>query len=256
MRIAELYNHQHKLANINLWIRGMYIVPAFILCAISSSNWFNLLVLLVYMILIQIITAIRIQKLFRLIIIPLLFVLYGCLALSISFESQQAFLTIGDFSLGFSEVGVHQAIQVFTKSTALIMIFYLGLLVYTISEMAEMMKKLFVPTIITDLFIITYKFIENLMTSSRNIYTSQKSRLAYTGNTNKMYCFTMLITGVFQGAINQSDHFEVAMTSRNCTGNYLFIRPNKIFRIKHLLTPVLFACLLFLTLIIFSRYGW
>jgi len=254
MLVSQLYNHEHKLSDTSLKVRIVYILPVFILVLLSQSVAFNGVVTFVYLALSCYVTSISLKQLFHLFKIPGFFILTGCLTVAISLHSQQPFLIYKGFSIGFTSEGVQMASITIARSVAILSVVYFGLLTHSISEISEMMHRCRVPKIFIELFVITYKFIQNLIDSAQQLYIAQQCRLAY--QKNKIKSFSLLGYAIFRTAIERTYHLQNAMDSRSINDNYDFVREVCLFRMRDLKVPVIILCLLIILFLTVLYYGW
>ena len=239
MRIEDLYNHNHKLSNTHSLIKGMYILPAFILSIVSNSTKFHLSVLILFVMLTIIVTNISIVKYLKLISLPGIFVILGCFTLIVKFS----IVLFGDgereFKIGIDENTYPIAIGIFFKSYALISVVYFWLLTYTISEIAQNMLACKIPKLFIELFVLTYKFIYLLTSNTQRLLIAQKSRLGYVSvKQNSINSFAFLFGAVFKKSMEQTDQIEIAMKSRLGNNEFLFVKPKQSFSKSELFIPL------------------
>jgi cobalt/nickel transport system permease protein len=125
-------------------------------------------------------TGITFFKALQLLCIPIAFILVGCLTLSFNMQFDQGLPT-----LVWSKSQFDLAVTVFLRSAALVSIIYFWLLTNSIAEISGVLRKLRVPFLFIELFILSYKFIFFGIHLSLSLYQSQKSRLGWS------YCRTL-----------------------------------------------------------------
>jgi cobalt/nickel transport system permease protein len=252
MKIEDLYNYNHRFAKVHLAIKAMYITPAFILSIISSSLWFHLSVFVLFFIGALIIAKISFLKYLKLISIPGMFILLGCLTLLLKIE----FNFIGEgtfkFNIGIDKNTYPIALGILFKSYALVSIVYFWLLTHTISEISQSMFALKIPKLFIELFVLTYKLIYLLTHTTQTMLISQKCRLGYVSvKQNSINLFAYLFSAVFKKSLQQTEHIEIAMSSRLGTGNYFFLRPKLEFSFAKMTLPIMLFVVLFILFYIF-----
>ena len=69
----------------------------------------------------------------------------------------------------------------FFRSISIISIVFGILLTHSISDISLLMKKAGIPVLFVEIFVLTYKFVNNLIVLSKMLYTAQKCRLTVGG---------------------------------------------------------------------------
>lgn len=256
MWITEIYKHDHRLQQLSPAVRALYWAPAMVLALLSGSVYFDWAMFGLVNIGILRITRISLSNLTRLYRIPVAFILLGCFVIVVEIPAQQAFITIGQLPIGFSSGGIQLASLLLSRSLALISILYFILLTNTISELAELMRKCRIPALFIDLFVITFKFIENLRLTSFEMYRAQKCRLGYSGNGKRIPLFASLMAAVFQQSMQNAKQLETAMQARCAGENYCFLQEERQFALPQLCFPMGLASLSGAFLLICCNYGW
>lgn len=233
MLVQQIYNCNHQLRDTHLFVRAIYIIPAFILVLFSRSVAFNCWIILAYFSLIKLISKASLKHLIKLFSIPLAFLFIGCVTIAVSFSRP--------FSVEFTPEDTLQGLFIFSKSFALISVLFLGLMTYTISEMAHFFQKLRVPSLFIELFVLMYRFNMKLLQNIKQLYLAQKCRLGYTQRKN-VYCHIgLLFATVFQCAIKSNKTTEIAMKARLATHQYQFVGPANHFKLRTVFPPVFLA---------------
>jgi len=255
MIIQELYRHDHTLSTVSHIVWAAYVVPAFVLALLSQSLIFHGMLIILYTLLIIRLARITILQLFRLYKIPLLFILIGCLTVALSFHSSEPVFSVGGLSIGFAKGRLVAALEILFRSLAVISIVYFGLLTRTISEIAEIMHACYVPKILIELFVLTYKFIFNLVDTITRMIVAQKSRLAYTGYGGGFQALTWLLSAMFRRSVEKSMQLEMVTKARMGSGDFLFVGRRKSFEKGQLVAPLLLSTGLLCGFLLLNIYG-
>jgi energy-coupling factor transporter transmembrane protein EcfT len=194
------------------------------------------------------------KQIFRLYAYPVLFLFIGCLTIAVSFRENMDYPLFSNPHVGFSKSDLALAINIFFRSMAVLSIVLFGILTFSISEIATLMHSIRVPGLFIELFILTYKFIFNLASATKNMYTAQKLRLAYQ-KPGDVRSFSMLMAATFRRAFDQSTNLSIAIDTRLGTGSFHFVSQRKQFEMHQLYGPSVFAVLLTLIFIFFQLHG-
>lgn len=255
MTIQNIYNYKHLLAKVPLMIRAFYVLPAFLLLIVSNSTLFYFCLFAVFLLMNRYISKIKFSRLLQLYKYPLFFILTGCITIAISFGVENPLVSINNIDLGIDQTNALVAQTIFFRSLAILSIVWFYLLTHTISEISEVMHKCKLPDLLVELFVLSYKFINNLWSAGKNMLIAQNCRLAYSSRGNKIYTASLLIAAIFRKAIIQTSQLEIASDSRLGEGNFYFLNPHREYFRKQWIGPIVtFACLTGLFLIC-KNYG-
>lgn len=247
MYLQDVVVSNRGLAGLPFRVKCLYLAPSFLWVFISKNWEFQVAVMLFFFFFTLRFAQVALGRLLKIYAIPFFFILSGCLVLVVTLQPENMWLKMEPFPLGIDKNGVQQAIAVFCRSLALYTVIVPGMLTCSISEISELFRKLRVPELFIELFILSYKFIGNLLFSTQSIYTAQKCRLAYQGNGKKLHHFSMLFSAVFRQAIGQANQLNDAVLARNANDGLRFTRKRKEFSLQQLVGPVL-ICLGLLTI--------
>jgi len=186
---------------------------------------------------------------------PLFFVITGSLVVALSFQVSDPLFQLNGVSIGITPENQAMALAIVSRSLALMSIAFFFFLSHSVSEISEVMRKMKMPALLIELFILSYKYIVGLMASGKSILTAQHCRLAYSGPGNKTYAFSLLISMVFRRAMEQTNQLETSINSRLGDGIFCFVRPEKMLRKKQFIVPVSLNLFLAAMFLIFEYYG-
>ncbi len=254
MLIRDYQNTNHLLHKVPTGIRTLYWFPALLIALCCSSILIRVSIFCIFSFLIIYIAKVPIGKLIRLYRIPVLFIVMGCTTLLFTWKSSNPLLEIGSLKLGLDDHSLSFTFLLFFQSMATISIIYFFMLTHTISEIAKLMKALRVPQIFTELYVLSYKFILNLLDTYHQLWISMQCRMAYSSKIQQWKNYSMLIGTVFQKSFNQVNKLEVSTLSRNIEMFDKTISENKRYHSMQLIAPS-FLFVLLLTIIILEHYA-
>ncbi|MFO8001547.1 MAG: CbiQ family ECF transporter T component, partial [Marinilabilia sp.] len=194
----------------------------------------------------------RISKMYK---FPLFFILTGCITIAVSFGSADPLISLNIGGLGIDKANALLARDIFFRGLAVLSLIYFYLLTHTISEISETMYKSKFPNLLVELFVLSYKFIHNLWSTSKTMLIAQNCRLAYSHRRNRIYAFSLLLSAVFRKALNQTSQLEVAINSRLGDGHFYFLNPQRGFHKAQIIAPLLLSVCLTGLFLIFENYG-
>lgn len=246
MLIEQLYNYKHRLSKTHPLVKSLYVLPAFVLAIISEEFMFHLCVFFLFFIGILIVAKISFIKLLKLFSIPAIFILMGCLTLLFSFESTGLEEQMIPLTIGIDKTTYPIAISILFKSFAIVSVVYFWLLTNTISQIAAIMYACRIPQLFVEIFVLTYKFIFMLTSTTKSMLIAQKCRMGYSSvRKNSIDNFATLFGAVFKQAMHQTEQIEIAMDSRIGNNEYLFVRSKQDFVFRSIIKPVTVGFFLF-----------
>jgi len=219
MIVAQLYNYQHRLSSHDVLIKTSFVALAMILVLLSGSMAFYVVSCGLFFALTCFVTRISLPKIIRLYRIPFLFLLVGTLTLALKIE-----WGTGKFPVVYDDDMAGLAYRTFLKSWAVVSVAYFWLLTNSISELADLLKRLKVPTLFIELFVLTYKFIFFTIKVSRTMYLSQQCRLGFSRRKNIYKHISYLFYSVWTQSFQLATQSMKAMESRLYNGDLTFVK--------------------------------
>ncbi|WP_068473943.1 CbiQ family ECF transporter T component [Saccharicrinis aurantiacus] len=223
MQISELYQGKSKAAKCNLWHRNIFIFLSLAFAISSNSVFYSLGIIALFSALILLFTNTSIAKLAKLLSIPLLFVTFSCLAIVININAGTPFIKLEHFYLGHSNESIMQALLICGKSIGMCAIFLFYMISTSISEMATSMRKIGIPCLFIELFILTYKYIYCVVERAKHLMIAQKSRMAYTKRKGIYESISFWISSLLIGSIHESSVAHYGLQSRAFDDKFEFI---------------------------------
>jgi|GEM_PF-2091587 len=255
MFLNDIYNYNHRLADHPVFVKSLYVAPAFLFLLFSESMLFKAFVLAGYFLLTLRIARISFGKLIKLYSIPVFFILTGCVTIALSADSSKPFISFQGYSLGFEHSGLLLAGEIFLNSTGIVSVVFFGLLTFSISDISIGMRFLRLPVIFVDLFILTYKFIFFLSRAANSMMIAQKSRLAYISSKSNIFHFSLLVSSVFRKAFKQTHALEIASNSRLSDDKFVFVKEKKNATKEKLIGPLALTICFTTLFVILEFYG-
>ncbi len=255
MYIRDYQNTNHLLRNVPSGIKTLYWLPALIITLCLSSIMIRISIFCIFSFLNIYAAKLSIGKIMRLYRIPVLFILMGCLTLLFTWKSTHPLFEVGALKVGLDNHNLSFAVLLFFQSMATISIIYFFMLTHTISEIAKLMKVIKVPQIFTELYILSYKFIINLLDSYHQLWISMQCRMAYSNKIQQWKNYSMLIGTIFQKSFIQVNKLEVSTLSRNIETFDKGIIEDKRFKTNQLIPPFILGAVLLALILLGNHVG-
>jgi len=184
-----------------------------------------------------------IKALLQIAALPMSFMLVAVVSIIciISRESFEAIYIcqIGKFYIGFSDLSLETGIYILGKAMGAMFAFYFLILTSPIDEIEYLLRKMRLPDLLIELFVLSFRFITILLLFSRQCYLSQKKRMAYRTYSSSIRSLGMLISSVLIKSLIHADFSHQALLNRGYRGEMKFIDVHGSFLIKRLVLPTI-----------------
>lgn len=195
--------------------------------------------------------GLSIKSVLQIAALPMSFMLVAVLSIIciISHESFDAiYITqINDFYIGFSQKSLDTGIFIIGKAMGAMFAFYFLILTSPIDEIEYLLRKMKLPDLLIELFVLSFRFITILLLFSRQCYLSQKKRMAYRSFSSSIRSLGMLVSSVLIKSLIHADFSQQALLNRGYRGEMKFIDVHDSFVKKRLILPLLLViCLIVL----------
>jgi cobalt/nickel transport system permease protein len=175
--------------------------------------------------------------------LPMSFMLVAVVSIIciISHESFEAIsiTQIGHYHIGFSQVSLDKGIFIIGKAMGAMFAFYFLILTSPIDEIEYLLRKMKVPDLLIELFVLSFRFITILLLFSRQCYLSQKKRMAYRTYSSSIRSLGMLVSSVLIKSLVHADLSQQALLNRGYKGEMKFLESHEPFLLKRSIIPLL-----------------
>jgi len=184
-----------------------------------------------------------VKALLQIAALPMSFMLVAVVSIIciISHESFEAiYITqMSDYYIGFSQLSLDTGIFIIGKAMGAMFAFYFLILTSPIDEIEFLLRKMKVPDLLIELFVLSFRFISILLLFSRQCYLSQKKRMAYGSFSSSVKALGMLVSSVLLKSLVHADFSQQALLNRGYRGEMKFIDVHGSFEIKRLVLPMI-----------------
>jgi cobalt/nickel transport system permease protein len=192
--------------------------------------------------------GLSVAKMFRLLILPLGFIILGSISIAVSLHanpetSLYCWESTG-ICLGIEREGLNKAVELFCKAMAAVLALNYLIISCPLTEINEIGRRLRVPLILRELFVLTYRYIALLFGFTIQVHIAQRNRLGYVSRRKSISSLSMLFSSVFIKSLQYSQRNLEALQSRGYTGEFFFKEQSSALRLKQLFLLVLLAVLL------------
>jgi cobalt/nickel transport system permease protein len=236
----------NELTESNIYSKVIFALLAIILNLMSGSPIVPFCIFLLCTFLIVFIAKIPFKFYMTFMAIPLGFAILSGIFLAFLGTGEQVW-SLGIFGLGLTAGGINQAVLVFFR--VLGGVAALGFLILTtpMNRIFAIFHDLHVPSVITDLAILMYRYIFLFLDVTATMYNSQRTRLGYHSYMSWMKCLASLAGMVFIRTWEQGEISYKALASRGYNGQLNMLREGdsvKDVPLKHWILIILFVIII------------
>ncbi len=226
MQIAEIYSNNHRLKQISLAQRNLFMLISAAMVFLSSWAILNAFTLVIFVSLLCICTPMSALKVMKLLFWPFIFVATSCLTLLVSINSGIIIFKWMNIEFGYEPQYIQRILFIASKAMALCTVFYFYISTTSISEIAQTMHKIRIPALFIELFILIYKYIFSTISTSQQIIIAQKSRLAYAHKRNNYNNIALWGTGLLNQSLMQAEANYNGMLARGYQDQLITLKQN------------------------------
>lgn len=225
MLIMDKIAYSSKILKLSPAFKAGLALFTLLCTIIAGENIFSAAVFVFMSFMCIVISGFSVKKYVKLCFIPFWFLLLGAATISVSFLPQPTGVFNLPFFGGFAVVtqaGLLQAANMFLKAMACVSCLYFLYVTTPISELLGLLDKLHTPKLMTELMMMTYRFIFILINMAQQMKIAQNSRLGNINYKSSFRSLSVLASSLFVGAFVKSEQIYSAMESRGYSGDFAF----------------------------------
>jgi cobalt/nickel transport system permease protein len=235
----DKYTYSNQLRSVHPVEKIMFSLLSIVIVLITNNILTSLSLIIIMTSAIIYVAKISIRYYFKMLLLPLFFLLTSCItiALSISYGQETGKFIwkvhIGQVVLGLELKMLILSFNTFFKSLATISSLYFLSLTTPMMKIVAVMKNYNIPGIITDLILLTYRLLIMLFEIVESIRISQLSRLGYTNFKSSLFSLSKLAANVFYKAYARGRDYQIALRSRLYQGEIKVLKINSNYSLKN-----------------------
>jgi cobalt/nickel transport system permease protein len=158
----------------------------------------------------------------RLLLLPLAFLLPGCLAVAVETAPASALFsaTVFKVTLGITAPGMETALNILLRSLASVSTLYFLALTTPFNDLAWLLGRLKIPGPAVELAALIYRFIFVLSDTAAAIFTSQSARLGYGSVKTSFHSLGSLSAALLIKTYHRSKLLDQSLSSRCYDGEF------------------------------------
>lgn len=236
MLLVDKYAYINGLKNVHSIEKIVFSIGSLLLLLALHNVYVTIWTFCLMTCIIIFFAKIPINYYFRLLVIPLFFIITSAISILFSFtkdlEGMQSFIwysQIAYFSIFISQYNLETALNLIITSIGSVSCLYFLILTTSIQEICIVLRKCKAPLLFVELFELTYRFIFIFLDSMQQIFIAQNARLGYHTLKSSFHSLGVLITSLFQDIFHRSHALTLAMEARggNHSEGYIYFMDHK-----------------------------
>ncbi|MCI1930882.1 MAG: cobalt ECF transporter T component CbiQ [Clostridia bacterium] len=219
--MTDAIAYSSKLRKINPQTKTWFALCTLFLCVFMHDIYVSIIVIAFMWSVIFYGCKIRAHELFHLIAIPVLFLIMSMAAIILNISgTPEKLLALPFFGkyITCSKESVYKGISTIITAFSAVSCMYFYALTTPLNDMIAVMQKLKISDVITELFMLIYRFIFMLLDIAEDIFTAQKCRLSEKNIKIYLKSTAILCSVLFIRAFKRADILYTAMESRGYDG--------------------------------------
>jgi len=229
MFYVDQFVYSNKMRACHPLEKSVFALATMIICLASTKPLIHLLILGVMLWLLLVRAAIPGRVVLKLMSIPLSFLLIGVITVAVSFGREPLPLlvgfSLGGWQMGVTEAGLLQAGIIFLRSLSAVSCLYFLALTVPMIELIYVFQLFRVPSLLTELMMLIYRFIFVFINTAFSIYTAQSSRWGYSTFRRSINSFGVLFANLWAKAFFKSQALYNSMLSRGYENEIRVLNP-------------------------------
>lgn len=224
MILIDKYAYTNRLKNFNPMVKFIFSVSMLII----SLSLKNLLLLVSILCLMSTITVyvvrISFKKYFKLLCIPITFLLVSIITMIISIDSTPviflAEIRLGKYYIGITQIGIDKGLILFFRSLSSLTCTYFLALTIPMNQLIQVLKKLHLSRTIIEIMVLIYRFIFIFLEESKELYVAQDLRFGYKGIKNSYKSTAILIKILFIRVMERYEELNISLETKLFNGEF------------------------------------
>lgn len=216
------YAYSNNLKTVHPAEKCLFAVITMVVCLISPTVTAPFVILLLMAGGIIFKAGIPVRVFVKLMFVPFSFLLISVLTIAFSISRDPAGFwlaqTINSLTIGIRYPDLLTAVNLFLRSLGAVSCLYFMALTTPMTEIINLLHKLKVPSTITELMVLIYRFIFVFMETATTIHRAQTSRSGYITMKSSFRSMSRLFTSLLGKVFVNSQELYNAMEARCYTG--------------------------------------
>ena len=241
--------YESRIKGINAGLKAAVAITTLLLCIGTGDVFISVSVFLSMGAVTIFLGGLSTKKYLALLKIPVVFLILGTVAIAVGVSPVPAgrfYVSLPGFYLYLSEEGAVLSARLVLKAMASVSAMYMLVLSTPASEIINLLGKLHVPKLISELMNLIYRFIFVMMDVQSSMKQAAESRLGYHNFLTSCKSFGGLGANLFIVSLKKAGTYYDAMTARCYQGELIFLEEKKPVKAKEAAAAAGYIALLLL----------
>lgn len=245
---VDYYAYASALRKWNATFKAAFAMSCLLLCIVLNNMYVSIMVMLVMGYLTVVIGGLSFHHYFSMMLIPVIFLLFGSLAIAIGFSTkpmgQYHLWVLHLFYMYCSDASLLQATELVLKALGAVSALYMLTLTTPLGELITVLQKVHIPKILIELMHMIYRYIFIMLDTHSRMKNSAESRLGYVDFKTSCYSFGQVASNLFIVSLKRGTAYYNALESRCYEGELHFLEEEKPIQVKQVIAAVFFVMFL------------
>ncbi len=223
MLLIDKFANNNALSDYNPFIKTLYTVAVLIIAMVFNHPGVNMGLMAISVFLTLGVARIPIKSYAYVFGLSFSFLVIATLVIMLSISKEDVFvasLPFGQYRIGFTLLGIEEGIRAGTRVLATFTAtLFLGLTTPAMT-LAKVLKKLRVPTLFIELFLLIYRFIMVFITEAVDIVHAQELRFGFYGIKNGIHSTGLVIRLLLTRVLIRFQEMSVCLAIRLYDGDF------------------------------------
>lgn len=230
MLIIDRFAYTNNFAELNPYMKVLFSI-SLIIASIINSNIYLFVALIISVIILTVAGArIPLKTYAKMLFAPVIYLLISILTIIFSFgfdeiidPSNFIFIKTFDFLnfyIGIAVGSVEKGSIIALRAVSAISSMYFLILTTSINQQIKVMKKVKLPTVFVEIYVLTYRFIAIFFEEAILIHTAQTMKFGYNNYKNSMNSLSILLKVLFIRIMKRYKDMESILEIKQFDGNF------------------------------------
>lgn len=223
MLLIDKYAYTNKLANFNPMAKFIFAIGALLIAIILANFYINFCIFIIMFSLIIFVAKIPLNKYIKIILLPMIFLLFSIIPIIISVSSDNIFIwsfKISNKYFGFTVQGLRGALGITMRVLASINSTFFLALTTPLNNLIKVFKKLKFPETLIELLVLVYRSIFIFLEESKDIIMAQEMKFGYNNGKNTYKSLALLMKSLFIRVFQRYEDMVISLESKLFIGEF------------------------------------
>lgn len=228
---VDYYAYASKMRRWNASFKVIFSILCLLCCITFNNIYVSVAVILTMGYLTVVIGGLAFDHYFSMLMIPIVFLLFGSAAIAIGFSLHPAgeyhMHVFHLFYIYCSKASLLKAGNLILKAFGAVSALYMMTLTTPLSELITVLRKAHVPKLLIELMNMIYRYIFIMLDTHSRMKNSALSRLGYVNFKTSCYSFGQIASNLLIVSLKRGTNYYNALESRCYDGDLRFLEEEK-----------------------------